>query len=463
MSESDKGEGRGLPVGWGPWQSSTIDPYSIDTSRRHLLYRDGASAKDFVASAYPNGQWWIFREHCDEDAPPLDGGTAQPRPGESAGAAAQAAAEAALWATDGYGVGEVRGRFVAAPCCFDRFGLTPPVPLDGLSGRWNVTAIHHVEGGVEVDAVRAPVPVDKAARAWASIGQIADDGSHPVDAVRAPAVGPDEHSDECAYYFADAGDADALCDCGKGEPAPCEPSAPTDGDELARLLPGLERDMARMMADVTPDRRYKHESTRVDRVLVLLLAERERVSATLQALFSDVASPTELATHTVELLEEAARETDKLRARVEEAERRIAELEVAHASASVFERRTSEALLAKVAELEAQVATPPPHTVAALLRAVEELRAEQASDAEDATREEDWGSNAVHSARAGAYDEAASLIRATLGAPSPLAIAREDLARRAIHLAVCADVLREERDTVKRLEALACDAAKEPT
>ena len=53
-----------------------------------------------------------------------------------------AAAESALWARDGFGVGEVRGRFVAHGQGF------------GLPGRWRTKAVRAVPGGHEVDAMR---------------------------------------------------------------------------------------------------------------------------------------------------------------------------------------------------------------------------------------------------------------------------------------------------------------------
>lgn len=385
MSESDKGEGRGLPVGWG-WRPRTgaFNDGEVD------LYPPGAEEGAERATVYPSGKWETWED--GHSAVRVTEGTA------ADSAAAQAAAEAALWATDGYGTGEVRGRFVAHGQGF------------GLPGRWRTKAIRRVDGGHEVDAVREGVEVG-AAHAPSGQAVVAEwccslckwHGATPErialgrrcpschgeaslwidysfadeDAVRAPsAVEPAAAIDESTPLqreftaLRDAGfappapaepapvDGETLGEwrsragqpgddtsaassiawwngrwapiaacvpgpvvSGEGEPAPREPSAPTDGAELARLLPGLLDYCAAVLAEPDEDTRSRlGVGKHLALACSLLLAERERVSAILQALFSDVATPIELATHTTELLEEAARETDKLRARVAELE-----------------------------------------------------------------------------------------------------------------------------------------------
>jgi hypothetical protein len=228
--------------------------------------------------------------------------------------------------------------------------------------------VRPVEGGVEVDAVRALAPIDKAARAWASISQIGEDGSHPADGA-SEAAEADDHADGCAYYFADAGDADALCDCGKGEPAPRKPSAPADDGELARLLPGL--------ADILTAMRVAHEAgwedgpdpdmVQLRRACELLLTERGRHIATIGAL----AAERDLAEGVNMLSDDAV-----LRARVAELE---AELSAEHVlSDEAF--RACIPLRGRVAMHEEKIAeltaTPPPHTVAALLASLNAADAE---------------------------------------------------------------------------------------
>ena len=118
-SESDKGgEGRGLPVGWA---------WSYFHGVASLAKIDGGPR---IAEATPDGHWALGTASAY---------SATPRPGETLLAAAQAAAEAALWACDGYGTGEARGRFVAHGQGF------------GLPGRWRTKAVYAVEGGHEID------------------------------------------------------------------------------------------------------------------------------------------------------------------------------------------------------------------------------------------------------------------------------------------------------------------------
>jgi hypothetical protein len=281
-------------------------------------------------------------------------------------AAARDAAESAMWRVDGFGVGEVRGLVLqTSERALRRWALkTGAIELPGKPGKWSVTAVRPVEGGVEVDAVRAPSLFDLGipASASAEIERMAD-GRAPV-AESAP-LPTDPRCDACVTCDCPgscAVDEDGLCihcggtpseiaarfgtphsvaECkvGKGEPAPAasdEPPQQPAPDRAAWLM------------------------------LPVSLVGAETISG---PRYNELAS--------------VAR---GLRARV-------AELEAANEG------------LAQI--VNARAAAPPPGTVAALLRAVEDARA---------THTGGWFEQGYLEA----MREAARLIAATLGAPTPL-------------------------------------------
>lgn len=186
-SKSESSEGRGLPVGWG-WRPPTTDTHA-------WLGRDDDKPEDAIAVARSSGHWTVFR---DRSTRIIAEGHAKPCDGEDATNVAQREAEAALWRVDGFGVGEVRGYLFtshARPDLETSMASGAPIHLACLAGVWRVTAVRPVDGGVEVDAMRLPV---------------------------AP-----EHADGCAYYFADAADAESLCNCrGTSPHVTVEPGKP---------------------------------------------------------------------------------------------------------------------------------------------------------------------------------------------------------------------------------------------
>ncbi len=215
-----------------------------------------------------------------------------------------------------------------------------------------------------------------------------------------------------------------------GEPAPCEPSAPTDDPgELARLLPGL-LDLARARIKALtipgpPPLNLASESIKLARACELLLGERERLTDERDALRTD------LDRLRVERRCDADARVGTLRARVAELEAAnaravsVAESQIvrereglvdymhehhrdayeAHPGKST-EEIAVEVMKGQAARLATLEATPPPGTVAALLAKVEEARA--VNDA------------ALFPERAKGLETAARLITATLGAPTPL-------------------------------------------
>lgn len=259
-SERDEGQGRGLPVGWGwrprtgAWNEGEVD-----------LYPPGADVGEERATVYPSGKWETWEK--GHSAQIMAHGTT------ADGAAAQAVAEAALWATDGYGTGEVRGLRLPLLDISDAAALVASrqtVALPGLSGWWIVRAARCDGGadGIEVDAVRAPGPAPLPAK-W-SCTLCGWSGAEPAPCVvlgqRCPAC---ESAIGLRLHFAYAGNGEPppldappvpAAGCAKHDSATgsgigaqnwcpgCNPTmhreaAPAAGEELARLLPGLWLDI----------------------------------------------------------------------------------------------------------------------------------------------------------------------------------------------------------------------------
>ena len=275
-SNSKGGTGRGLPVGWG-WREDE-DGFAV------RLYPPGCGSLDYSAAVYRDGSFVAYR-----DARGSDEIASEDRASRSseAIAAAQREAEAALWAHDGFGVGEVRGRVLTC----DQYVaviLCAPTALPGLPGVWRVTAVRPVEGGIEVDAVRAPVepaPVIEAGPfcEWALC--------------RAPLSGPARPGCGSPYMH-------------KGEPAPREPSAPTPdaSAELAALLLALRPAIPLVLGWFS----VSSPAYRLARAVELLLAERARRSRA------------DAAEQFYEALRGRDAEIVALRARADEAERKLA-------------------------------------------------------------------------------------------------------------------------------------------
>lgn len=345
-SKSECGEqGRGLPVGWG-WREQV---------GARILEGPGHMGALHLARAHFAGDW----QAGDEKS------IAVPNRGETLLAAAQREAEAALWRVDGFGVGEVRGLRVGLhlDTVTDLIDTRCPVALLSLPGEWCVTRAQPVEGGVEVDAVRAPAePIRIAVGApdplGLGVGEHDAPGGGPCSCGawhRAPVAepaplsktGPSCKWELCraplsspprpgcgARHHHDADDA--------AEPAPREPSAPTDADP-PRPLP--------------------------DRAAWLL----------------HPVSSTGRETIAASQYEELRAEAVALRARVAELEEELADKE-RHLST---QRERAEDAEEEVAELTATLeATPPPGTVAALLAVVDRITFDAPDDKPNGPAEE---------------------------------------------------------------------------
>ncbi len=390
-SESDKGgEGRGLPVGFA-WSTY----YGASSLAKGSAER--------VAEATATGAWCVY-VGAKRIEGQVEGATATAR-----FYGAQAAAEAALWARDGFGVGEVRGRFVAHGQGF------------GLPGDWRTKAVRAAPGGHDVDAVREGVEVD-AVRA-----PVAADDNDPQ--AGGPALSLAQIRERYPEAWARARETTAReASALPVEPLPLDaPPAPAAGEELARLLRDLPYRIAyARQAAVDPE---PLDAAILDLAAgaEALLAERERAADQNAALEHDIDeahAALDGADVPVGVLDEraaaAAREIVALRARV-------AELEAERLYASGVEQRTVLALVDKVGTMEEQAKAQPP-AVAGLLAAVEaewETATLTAGEAKGGSARESHNIG-----RADGLRRAASLIAAHLGgAPSPLArVAAEAMA-----------------------------------
>jgi hypothetical protein len=205
------------------------------------------------------------------------------------------------------------------------------------------------------------------------------------------------HPASCAFHLPLEGDIGVADDR----------AAPTDTDEPARLLPGLHEDVAHLRARA-------HYTDRLARVLdacELLLAERADLR-------SDLALERRGATTLREWLDLRTSQRDAARARVAELEAALAGMRGERDD----ERVISQGWEVKAEEAEQRVAaleaTPPPGTVAALLAKVEEAR----DTARDKRGDHDGESPMAYryEGMRDAFDIAAGMVRATLGAPTPL-------------------------------------------
>ena len=106
---AERGTDRPLPAGWG-WRTrrEEDDPYPL-----RVLASEQASAREWIAEAHGDGRWFVHESESEDATAEIAKGRATPRPGESLSAAAQREAESALWARDGFGVGEVYGARLA--------------------------------------------------------------------------------------------------------------------------------------------------------------------------------------------------------------------------------------------------------------------------------------------------------------------------------------------------------------
>lgn len=441
--DSKGSEGRGLPRGWG-WRATRVDPRAM-----RLMPIDAHSASDLeIAFAYQDGTWTIYEVKA--------GGALIGEGGGLGGlAAAQAAAEAALWRCDGFGVGEVRGLPLPAILPYKQ----TPTALPGLAGLWRVTrwALASIGEGVEVDAVRAPVPAR--CPACGAILPATGIGCESCGWMGEPLPGDDERAPV--------------------EPATREPSVPTDDDELARLLRGP--DGARLDDDIATVRNHAPEIwsgtrehvLRVARACELLLAERERMAREPQRPSPDRAAWLLHPVSSTGRQTIAASQYDELRGEAVALRARVAELEAELSAERVLSDEAFRACIPlrgrvamheeKIAEL---TATPPPGKVAALLARVEAEAVPDRSTWRDYTR---------------GLNKAADIIRATL-TPSPLDGVVADVLALAPALADVSggpgkvadawrDIARETREprgrdgllTIAMMAmygALACDAAK---
>ena len=405
-SESGKGgEGRGLPVG--------VEWHYVEGTGGALL-RLIKDPDDILAAARADGTWDAWGAGVSRRI--RANVHAQRRPDETLLAAAQREAEAALWARDGFGVGEVRGRFVAI--AFEEaehFVLfSAPVSLPGLPGLWRLTAAREHDGArVEVDAVKVPL-YRCAGSACPGLPYRASEHAHPVacvgeeggvevDAVRAPVPA---RCPACGAILPATGIGCESCgwmgeplpgddERAPVEPATCEPSVPTDDDELARLLPGLAEDIERTRVVLGRDGDACWHRTA--RACELLLAER----AVLARSFGDALKREDRA-FGLRVAFEQGRATE--RARIAELEAALAAEKEAHQACHAERVRYHDTAARLEAERLAASATPPPHTVAALLARVEAEAVPDRSTWRDYTR---------------GLNKAADIIRATL-TPSPL-------------------------------------------
>ena len=245
-SESGKGgEGRGLPVG--------VEWHYVEGTGGALL-RLIKDPDDILAAARADGTWDAWGAGVSRRI--RANVHAQRRPDETLLAAAQREAEAALWARDGFEVGEVRGRFVAHGQGF------------GLPGDWRTKAVRAAPGGHDVDAVRVeaaaePAPIVEAGpfcewdlcRAPLSgpprpgcgspyQHNADDDGPPPLDAPPAPATKPWREMSDAEQIDATKARARQLGfvirDPRDDKPAPREPPAPAPAapaaDRMARVF-----------------------------------------------------------------------------------------------------------------------------------------------------------------------------------------------------------------------------------
>ena len=371
MSKGESEQGLGLPVGWG-WREQV---------GARILEGPGHMGALHLARAHFAGDW----QAGDEKS------IAVPNRGETLLAAAQREAEAALWRCDGFGVGEVRGARMMLGQQPTIVGADRLFCLMDLPGLWRVIRVPlNSEAIVEVDAVRAPVaPIRIAVGAPDPLGlgvgeHDAPGGEAPCscgawhrEAVAEPAPLPagistlaamrERHVRGESTTEDDAKIARAWASIARirddgsspdDEPAPREPPAPTDdpGDELPWQS--------------APDRAAWL-------MLPVSLVGDETISGPRYNELASVARGLHI---------------------------RVAELEAANEG------------LAQI--VNARVASPPPGTVAALLAKVEEARHVARSTAASCIA----GSVMAYryDGERDAYEEAARLITATLGAPTPL-------------------------------------------
>lgn len=265
----------------------------------------------------------------------------------------------------------------------------------------------------------------------------------PGEAVRAQ-VAP-EHADGCAYYFADAADAESLCNCRgtarvavePGKPLPREPPAPTGdpGAELAELLGGIDDDIE-MVTELRYQRQRSSPIQRVARTCKLLLREREQLTREAPRPSPDRAawllhpvSATGRQTIAASQYEELRAEAVALRARVAELEEERARMadvirgatalrNVLGDRAHAAERRVAELTSAHAALVELHEREPEPGgaRVAGLLDTL-------SNAARNLKSASDRGGPAYEVGSYDAYVTAARLVREHLGAPTPLDLA----------------------------------------
>ena len=308
-SNSKGGTGRGLPVGWG-WREDE-DGFAV------RLYPPGCGSLDYSAAVYRDGSFVAYR-----DARGSDEIASEDRASRSseAIAAAQREAEAALWAHDGFGVGEVRGRVLTC----DQYVaviLCAPTALPGLPGVWRVTAVRPVEGGIEVDAVRAPatpapIVVEAGKLLPVSFSALRAAGYEVAEpAPREPSArfhGCSGRAETCNGSISSPVQEGETCRCAchLDEKAPREPSAPTPdaSAELAALLLALRPAIPLVLGWFS----VSSPAYRLARAVELLLAERARRSRA------------DAAEQFYEALRGRDAEIVALRARADEAERKLA-------------------------------------------------------------------------------------------------------------------------------------------
>ena len=462
-SNSKSGEGRGLPVG--------VEWHYVEGTGGALL-RLIKDPDDILAAARADGTWDAWGAGVSRRI--RANVHAQRRPDETLLAAAQREAEAALWARDGFEVGEVRGRFVAIAFKeAEHFVLfSAPVSLPGLPGLWRLTAAREHDGArVEVDAVKVPL-YRCAGSACPGLPYRASEHAHPVacvgeeggvevDAVRAPVPA---RCPACGAILPATGIGCESCGW-MGEPLPSdderapvepatrEPSVPTDDDELARLLPGLAEDIERTRVVLGRDGDACWHRTA--RACELLLAERERMAARVEEAerkLDDVAA----------LQRTTAADLDAARAqlRIVQAGRE----DVWHWQGDGRDDPASLScpVVMSAETLRGLLAAPPP-AAAGLLAAVEQAAKPWRSVPSDFAYDP---GKAHANGRVQAYEEAASLITAHLGgAPSPLARVAAEVMVRAEgfadqrHPGAWLDLARETADSQDgnhRLNALEC-------